>query len=96
MWKLKIFILLQIVENSGISKTTKLRLFNDHSLKPVIRLYSWKGPVQKKMKRKRKLGEEEVPVAFVSIFKNGFQTKCETLFVIYFWSKLLLTIYLIV
>lgn len=57
----------QIIESVGISKTTKIKLFNDHSLKPIIRLYCWKGPVKSKFKRKRKLGEEEVPVAYVSV-----------------------------
>ncbi|GBM25843.1 Nucleolar pre-ribosomal-associated protein 1 [Araneus ventricosus] len=53
-----------IIENVNIPKTAKLHLFNDHSLKPVIQLYTWKGPVRVKKHGKRKLGEEKYSVAY--------------------------------
>ncbi|KAF8763306.1 Nucleolar pre-ribosomal-associated protein 1 like protein [Argiope bruennichi] len=53
-----------IIENINIPKTTKLHLFNDHSLKPIIQLYTWKGPVRVKKHGKRKLGEEKYSVAY--------------------------------
>ena len=39
-------LFLQIVENAAVSKTSKIRLFNDRSLKEVAKLYAWKGPAR--------------------------------------------------
>ncbi|XP_015919110.1 nucleolar pre-ribosomal-associated protein 1 [Parasteatoda tepidariorum] len=54
----------KIVENIDIPKTCKLRLFNEHSLKFVIELYSWRGPLKKKKFMKRKLGEDAKPLCY--------------------------------
>lgn len=51
----------------AISKTTKLKIFNDHSLKRVVKLFSWKGPLRYDNKQKRKLGEEQQTIAYVSV-----------------------------
>lgn len=59
--------LFQIIENPNIPKTNKVRLFNEHTLNHVIKLYNWKGPMRKKKFGKRKLGEEPQPLAFVCI-----------------------------
>ncbi|KAG8191258.1 hypothetical protein JTE90_003270 [Oedothorax gibbosus] len=54
----------KIIENRNISKTNKVRLFNEHTLSHVIKLYTWKGPLRIKKFGKRKLGDEPEPLAF--------------------------------
>ena len=34
----------KILQNLGVSKTYKMRVFGSHNLQPILALFNWRGP----------------------------------------------------
>ncbi|CAN7984747.1 unnamed protein product, partial [Ixodes pacificus] len=49
----------KVVENMSVTKTTKAKMLNDKSLKPVVQLLSWEGPRQWKPGKWNKFAPSE-------------------------------------
>lgn len=57
-------VFFQVVKNPYVTKTSKIKLFNDNTLKHLARLYRWTGPV------KYREGEEQGEVRSKDVYRR--------------------------